>query len=214
MLRKVLSINWFKFISLNFLSSKVKRKGKGYIIPYWNSIIDLAKGSVIEIYGDENFHVNYHKPQHSKSEAYIKMLENSKLIIRGNVVLNYKATIEVHKNAIVEIGKNVIINSGAVILAADSIKIGDECLISREVYIYDSDHHKIFNDEGKQSNQAMPVTVGNHVWIGLKCTLLRGSNIGEGSMIAAGSVVGGKIKEGVMAQGNPARPFANIKWEI
>ena len=214
MFQKFISIDWVKFLILNFFSKKVIRKGKGYIIPYKNSVIELAKGSVIEIDGDENFHVNYHKPRHSKAEAYIRMQDNSKLVIRGNVVLNYLATIEVHKNAIVDIGKNTIINSSAVILAGESIKIGNECLISREVYIYDSDHHKIFNEEGKQSNQAIPVNIGNHVWIGLKSTLLRGATIGDGSMIAAGSVVGGRIKENVMAQGNPARPFANIRWEI
>lgn len=211
MLRKLVKINVFKFIYYNFLSKKIIRKGKGYIIPYWNAVIDLAKDTVVEIY-DENFYVNFHKPKHSRAEAYLKILQGGKLIVRGRTCLYYQSTIEIHKNAVVDIG-GAIINSGAVILAAEKITIGKECLISRQTFIYDSDHHKILDDDGKQVNPAKEVGIGDHVWIGLKCTILRGTRIGEGAMIAANSLVGGKVKPGLMAQGNPARGYSTVKWE-
>ena len=91
--------------------------------------------------------------------------------------------------------------------------MGEGILISREVFIYDADHHPIINASGEQLNLPRPVVIGNHVWIGLKCTLLRGSKIGDGAVIAANSLVGGKIKAGTMASGNPARSYSEIIWK-
>ena len=199
-----------KFVYYNFLCKKVRRHGKGYIIPYKNSIISIGENALIELY-DKHFFVNYNKPNHSRAEAYVKLLPSARLIVRGSTILNYLSTIEIHKDAVVEIG-GAYINSGAVILAAKRICIGSDVLISRYVFIYDSDHHPIYNENGEIANPARDVVIGSHVWIGLKCIILRGSNIGDGAVIAAGSVVGGKIKEGVMAQGNPARGYSSIMW--
>lgn len=211
-LSKIFDINLIKFIHLNFMSKKVVRHGKGYIVPHRNSVIQLDEGAKIELY-DGNFHVNYNKARGSKAEAYVKMKPNSTLIIRENTVLNYLATIEVHKGGVIDIGR-AIINSGAVILAAKQITIGKDVLISRNVYIYDSDHHKILNEQQEIVNETRPVIIGDHVWIGLKCTILRGAEIGEGVIVAADSVVGGKIKPGLLAQGNPARGYTKTWWEI
>ena len=86
-------------------------------------------------------------------------------------------------------------------------------MISRDVKIFDSDFHKIIDDEGRQTNMPKPMIIGNHVWIGLGAIILRGSQIGDGAVISAGAVVMGKIKEGTNAIGNPARSFSNINWE-
>ena len=99
------------------------------------------------------------------------------------------------------------------ILAAESIHIGHGCLISRMVFIYDADHHDIVNEDGKVINPPRPVIVGDHVWIGLQSLLLRGSKIGDGAVIAANSLVGGKIKAGTMASGNPARSYSEMHWK-
>ena len=55
--------------------------------------------------------------------------------------------------------------------------------------------------------------IGNNVWIGVNATLLRGARIGNGAVVAADAVVGGKIKPGTMASGNPARSYSEILWE-
>ena len=200
-----------KFIYYNFFSRKIKRNVKGCILPYRRAVLDIAKGAKIILH-DGHFFINYHKPKGSKAEAYVKLLKNANLEILGNTFLNYKSTIEVHQNARVEIG-SAYINSGAVILAAEKIELGKDELISRDVYIFDSDHHAILNQDGEKINPAKPVKIEDHVWIGLKSTILRGSEIGEGAVIAANSVVGGKIKPGTMASGNPARSYSEIKWK-
>lgn len=209
-LKLISEISLLKFVYYNFLCKNVHRHGKGYILPLRHAVISLKKGSRIDLY-DKHFVVNYNKVFAMKLEAYVLLRKDAKLIIRGSTSLNYGATIEVHENATVEIG-SAYINTGAVILAAKHISIGQGVLISRHVFIYDSDHHPIYNENGEIANPARDVVIGNHVWIGLKCIVLRGSNIGDGAIVAAGSVVGGKIKPGVLAQGNPARGYSSVIW--
>ena len=205
------SLSWVKFVYYNFFCPKIVRKGKGYVLPYPNAVIDLGKGAQI-ILEDGNFHINGNKPSGSQAEAFLKLKEDASLLIHHDLILNYNATIEIHKGATIEIG-SAYINSNAVVLAAERITMGDGILISRDVLIYDADHHPILNEKGEQINLPRPVVIGNHVWIGLKCTLLRGSRIGDGAVIAANSLVGGKIKAGTMASGNPARSYSEIIWK-
>lgn len=210
-LRMLLKISVPKFIYLNFLCKKIERKGKGYIIPYRHGILELNKTAKIILHHG-NFELNFYKPKGSKGEAYIRMCSGSVLEIFDSTQLCSHSTIELKENAKISIG-SAYINCGAVILAADSITIGNEVLISRDVFIYDSDHHPIIDENHNQLNPSRPVTIEDHVWIGLRCLVLRGSKIGRGAMIAANSVVGGKIKGGTMALGNPARSYSEIRWE-
>lgn len=198
------------YLFYNYISKNVQRTGNGKIYPYKRAVFDLAKGSKI-ILGEEDFIVNNNKPKGAKAEAYVKLQEDATLVITGKVTLNYNGTIEIHKGAAIEIGSGYI-NSGTVILAKNKIKIGKNQLISRGCYIYDDDHHDIIDEYGKKLNTPKEVIIEDNVWIGLNSKILRGSVIGEGAMISAGSVVGGKIKAHTMALGNPARSYSEVKW--
>lgn len=205
-------ISWTKFVYWNFLSGKVKRCGKGFMIPYRHSVINIGEGSQVILH-DGHFVVNAAKPSGSAAEAYLLLRKNAVLEIQSRCNLCYKATIEIHDNARVEIG-SAYINSDAVILAGKHIKLGEGCLISRMVFIYDADHHDFLDEEGNVVNPPREVLIGNHVWIGLKTTILRGSRIGDGAVVAAESLVGGKVKAGTMAAGNPARSYAEVRWHV
>ena len=52
----------------------------------------------------------------------------------------------------------------------------------------DTDFHNIYKD-GKIINPNKPITIGNHCWVAMNCTILKGSQIPNGSVIAAGSAV-------------------------
>ena len=211
-LRLLSKLSLGKFIYYNYFSNHVERTGKGYLLPYKNSVIEMADGARI-IIGNGHLAVNPNRPSGSHAEAFIRMRENAVLRVHDSLSLAYKATIEIHKDAEVEVG-SAFINSDAVVLAAKKIQIGHGCLISRMVFIFDADHHPIYNEAGEQINQPKPVIIGDHVWIGLQSVIVRGSKIGEGAVIAANSLVGGRIKAGTMASGNPARSYSEIKWSV
>ena len=55
--------------------------------------------------------------------------------------------------------------------------------------------------------RARPIIIRDNVWVTSNCTILGGVEIGENSIIAAGSVVTKSIPPNVIAGGNPCRPI-------
>ena len=59
----------------------------------------------------------------------------------------------------------------------------------------------------------IPVTIGNNVWIGGNTVVVPGVNIGDNTVIGAGSVVTKDIPSGVVAAGNPCVTIRKITEE-
>ena len=99
--------------------------------------------------------------------------------------------------------------SGVRIGCFDSITIGDNCLIGANVLITDSDWHSIDptkrKEVGSESSKINPVKIGNNVFIGVNSMILKGTEIGDNSVIGAGSIVSGIIPSNVIAAGNPCK---------
>lgn len=206
----IFGINPFKFIRWNFLPGNVKRDKGKYLITNWGSVIDISKTATLTLH--DHLFLNAPKYRHSREEAFLLLRDGAELTINGLVNLASRSTIQVQKDAKLAIGK-AHINHEASIIIGCNCAIGDGVLISRAVRIFDSDFHKVLDEEGRQTNRPRPMRIGDHVWIGLGSIILRGSQIGDGAVISAGSVVMGKIKAGTNAVGNPARSFASIRWE-
>jgi acetyltransferase-like isoleucine patch superfamily enzyme len=61
----------------------------------------------------------------------------------------------------------------------------------------------------------VPVAIGDNVWIGAKAIILKGVTIGDGAVVAAGSVVTKDVAPGVLVAGNPARTLkSNVQWRV
>lgn len=56
-----------------------------------------------------------------------------------------------------------------------------------------------------------PVTIGDYVWIGMNCLILKGVTIGEGAIIGAGSVVTRDVPPFCLAAGSPARVLRSLQ---
>ena len=96
----------------------------------------------------------------------------------------------------ISIGNHCFFNINCSITSVDSIKIGDECKIGNNVVFVDHDHnYKYVSDKEFISS---PIIVGDNVWIGAGCIILRGSKIGNDSVIAAGSIVKGEVPKGML----------------
>lgn len=210
MLSMLKQIDILGFIKWNYLKSNIKRDKGAYLIPYRHSTIDIDKSASVLLHA--NIHINPQEVNGTKKEAILFVRPNGRLVINGAVRLLSGATLQVQQNASIDIGQ-AYINHDATIIAANNMKLGNGLLISRNVTIFDSDFHTILDKDGNQINTIKNIEIGDHVWVGVNATLLRGTKIGKGAVIAAGAVVGGKIKEGTMAAGNPARSYSEIQWE-
>ena len=92
--------------------------------------------------------------------------------------------------------------------------IGDDCLFSENIQVRTTDHHSIIDLETwTQANRPADVTIGRHVWIGANCIVTKGSNIGEGSIIAPTALVTGSVPPKELWGGVPARMIRrNVSW--
>jgi acetyltransferase-like isoleucine patch superfamily enzyme len=97
---------------------------------------------------------------------------------------------------------------------AGEIRIGRDCMISSQVYVSLSDIHPIFDRAtGQRINPAASIHVGDHVWAGLRCMILKGAQVGDGAIIAAGSIVSGPVPGNAVVAGSPARTLReNVEW--
>lgn len=110
---------------------------------------------------------------------------------------------------IISIGDNVGISNSAIV-AYQSVTIGDNVLIGGNTKIYDTDFHSLdasLRGKGRDIEKPVdrPVHIGNNVFIGAHCIILKGVTIGDGSIIGAGSVVTKSVPAGQLWAGNPAR---------
>ena len=140
-------------------------------------------------------------------------LRNSTLRAIGNVDLRPGVTIWA-VNANVVIGNGTVINGPAEITSRVGVKIGSHCSIAKDTVIMDCDHHKHALAGEKPEDVAKEVIIGDHCWIGHNVTILKGVKVGEGSIIAAMSLVTKDVEARSMVGGVPARKIKeNIIWE-
>lgn len=97
---------------------------------------------------------------------------------------------------VLQIGNDVGFNTNCIVSSHESIQIGDNVEIGPNVCIYDHDHD-IKCAGGIKSGKFVtePVRIGNNTWIGANVVVLRGTEIGNNCVIAAGSIVKGKVAD-------------------
>jgi acetyltransferase-like isoleucine patch superfamily enzyme len=142
--------------------------------------------------------------------AMIEMTENTEINVQNTFSIHSGCHIILLKNAKLNLGSGYI-NRNVRIRCHKEISIGENVAISENVTIWDSDAHKII---GKEDEMIQPISIGNHVWIGTNVTILKGVTIGDGAIIAAGSVVNKDIPSKCLAGGIPAKVIKeNIEWK-
>lgn len=107
-------------------------------------------------------------------------------------------------NSSVEIGDNCRLNS-VYIHAKSKIIIGNNCVMASGINIVDTNGHEVYSsDRTKGKDEAKAISIGNNVWIGVNAIILKGTQIGDNSIVAAGSVVKGVFPSNSLISGNPA----------
>lgn len=123
--------------------------------------------------------------------------------------------INVNAGAILSLGSGYM-NHECVIDCFDSISIGHHVAISERVVLRDSDNHVINDVKGFELDKPVvtaPIVIGDHVWIGMNVIVLKGVTIGEGSIVAAGSVVNKDVPPHCLVAGVPAKVVkTDVTW--
>jgi acetyltransferase-like isoleucine patch superfamily enzyme len=179
------SLLWLKYIQLKFPLLKIEGKIQVMGIP------------VFEIHGN----------------AVIKQGNSFVSLTRFNPVgLTKRCNIYVGKKG------QLLINatngfSGVSIVCWDRITIGSGCGFGGNVSMWDTDFHGIIHTDrvNMEAVKTAPIIIGNNVWVGANCMILKGVEIGDRSVIGAGSLVNKKIPAGEIWAGNPIKFIRKVQ---
>ncbi|MBE5946488.1 MAG: sugar O-acetyltransferase [Lachnospiraceae bacterium] len=113
----------------------------------------------------------------------------------------------------ITIGENFYTNHNCIILDGAKVTFGDNVFIAPNCCFSTAGHAFDVEQRNKGLEIALPITVGNNVWVGAGVTVLPGVTIGDNTIIGAGSIVNKDIPSGVIAAGNPCKVIRNITEE-
>ena len=101
-------------------------------------------------------------------------------------------------------------------LEGTAITVGKDCLFSSDVHFRTGDSHSVLDMEGKRINPSRDITLCDHVWVGTRVTVLKGSLVGRDSILSACSLVSVSFPEGDQALvGVPAKVVKrDVNWDI
>ena len=137
---------------------------------------------------------------------------NGKIKIKGNVKIGSGSRISVGSGGCLELGDNFVITSNSTIICFKNIKFGQDCLLSWEILIMDTDFHSISYENEILSNTDADINIGNKVWIGCRALILKGVKISDNSVVAAFSKVNSRFdSNSILISGNPAKIIKSIK---
>jgi len=106
-----------------------------------------------------------------------------------------------------ELGDRVYINFNCTILDCAKVMIGNDVKFGPGVQIYTAGHSLDRERRTAGDEFALPIVIGDDVWVGGSSILLPGVTIGAGAVIGAGSVVTKEVPAGARVVGNPAKPL-------
>ncbi|RYE37966.1 MAG: acyltransferase [Sphingobacteriales bacterium] len=116
-------------------------------------------------------------------------------------------------------GDNCYLGENSIIWSGESVRIGDNVLISHNVNIIDSNSHELDHLERAEGFKSLienghpkekgsiitsPIIIKDYAWVSFNSIILKGVTVGEGAVVAAGSVVTKDVPDYSIVAGNPA----------
>lgn len=182
-------------------------QGAGKMLVCRGSRIYGAAGSQIVLNGNLIFGSCYRG--YSGRSSILSLGRNAKVLVKNRFEFYYGADVQVFDEGVLSLGESFI-NSDCKIRCHDNISIGSGCAISHDFTVMDSNAHEL-----NGSRYTSPVKIGDSVWIGTRVTILPGVEVGDGAVIAAGSLVNKNVPAGALVGGVPARVLKeHVQWKI
>ena len=139
--------------------------------------------------------LKYHPFNFISFNCTVTLFSRGKIVLGKKVKINSHSTLSAIDGGLLKVGNNSFINNNCQIVSHKSITIGDDVMIGPNVVIVDHNHK--YNNKGilKKEYKSDDIIIGNNVWIGANSVILKGTRIGNNSIVAAGSVIHGEYDE-------------------
>jgi acetyltransferase-like isoleucine patch superfamily enzyme len=150
--------------------------------------------------------------------GFMHRYDRTYLNVRGK--LHFPGKYSIGKGCRFDIGSRAVVSfdvgqitAGSTFIIMHGLQVGKDCTISWGCHFLDEDFHEIeFEGRIRKDNR---IVIGDKVWIGGNVTVLKGSRIPNGCVVAAGSVVTKAFdKENCLIGGNPAKVIKeDVSWK-
>ncbi|WP_436629411.1 acyltransferase [Latilactobacillus sakei] len=197
-LKKIFAVNYLKSL---YLDPKLS------VLVFPKVHLGIAKNSSIKV--EKRLNLGSTWPYLGYSRSQLKVEPNAHFAVTGYFNIKSGFLISVNEGSTLTLGSGYI-NSNCNIACFNKIDIGNDVAIAENVTIRDTDNHYIYRDGYEISK---PITIEDHVWIGMNATILKGVTIGAGSIVAAGSIVTKDVPSNCLVAGTPAKVIKHdIYW--
>lgn len=186
------NVNWSQFIYYNFICRKIVREKGSYLIPWRGTNIQIGKGAHIVLKGDTylNYYPVYKK---GKYQTTFRVGNNAELNINNGLRIAYNNTFSIDHGCRMNTGY-LFTGVGTSVICSCEMELGNNIMLGRDVCIFDSDYHSIFNEAYEKVNPPKKVVIEDNVWIGAKSIVLKGAHIEKGAIVSANSMVLGNVE--------------------
>jgi acetyltransferase-like isoleucine patch superfamily enzyme len=127
-----------------------------------------------------------------RSRSILKL--SGKIIFCGNAKIGHGSKLNIASDGVLKIGDGFTATAETSVICYKKITFGNNCLVSWDTLFMDSDIHKIMDKDGNVLNHPKEIKIGDHVWIGCRCLILKGAQIGDGNVIGANTTVAGGLE--------------------
>ena len=151
------------------------------------------------------------------NEKYsVSVLEiNGDIVFKGNALIGSGSKISVGENGLLIFGDNFVLTAESKIICFKNIIFGDDCLLSWDILIMDTDFHKISYNSGEFKECEGKISIGNRNWIGCNTIILKGTVTGNNVVISSFSKLYKDYNaSNILISGNPGKIIKDIvEWK-
>jgi acetyltransferase-like isoleucine patch superfamily enzyme len=140
---------------------------------------------------------------------------SGKVIFKGSANIGHGSKISVGSSGTLVLGDNFVISAESSIVSFLNVQFGKDCLLSWDILVMDTDFHNIKNSMGEIVNNPQPIIIGDKVWIGCRCIVLKGTTIPNNCIIGANSLLCKQLEdENCLYAGNPVKCIKEkVTWQ-
>ena len=178
----------------------------GYL---YNSMVD--EGLFLERLTANDLCYKYNNIKPSKTKKRDKVLR--KIIGKAGKNVQFLQPFYCDYGYNIEVGDNFFANYGCIFLDPNKITFGNNVVIAPNCVFSSAGHALDAKQRISGEEIALPINVGDNVWIGASVTVLPGVKIGSNTIIGGGSLVNKDIPDGVIAIGVPCKVLRKITPE-
>ena len=207
----------WQFVKYNFFRKNIHSNiiKNAYFRTSSYSLVDISKSATMIL--NAPFVIGNKRIKGSRLETRLLIEDGARVEIGSTFGIMYGSDVEIFKNAKFKVaGAEFTTNGGTnvnfTMICSNSIEIGYNVMMGRNVTIRDNNGGHYLSMQGYKESQ--PVKIGNHVWLCEGCTIMPGAKIGDGAIVGAGSVVYGHVPPNSLVSGNPAKVVqTNTYWK-